>query len=301
MSALGWVLGMGPSGFGYNSTAESVTAGLDLSGRTILLTGSNSGLGLETVRVLTRRGAHVVALARTMDKARHALAGTAGTPIACDLAEPESIRHAVAAISDGPRLDALICNAGIMGIPERTVRHGLELQFLTNHVGHQILVTSLIDRLAAGSRVVVVSSRAHARTYDEGIRLDDLDAARDYTAWGAYGQSKLANVLFARELSRRLADGAVANSLHPGVIATPLWRHMPGFQQAALGIVRPLFLKSIPQGAATQTWLAVHPDAAERTGTYHADCNPTVASAHGQDDALAAALWDRTERIIANL
>lgn len=301
MSIVGWFSSEGPSGFGYNSTAEDVTADLDLTGRTYLLTGSNSGLGQETLRVLASRGARVIAIARDEHKAQAALAGLPGTPIACDLAEPASVRTAVRQIWNLPMLDGMIANAGIMALPQREVKHGLERQFLTNHVGHFLLITELLKRLTPTGRVVMVSSRAHQRTYPEGIRLDDLDASRGYTPWGAYGQSKLANLLFANELSKRLNPGQTANSLHPGVIATNLGRHLAGPLQLAIGALRPLVLKSIPQGAATQTWLATHPSLVDTTGRYFADCNATEPSEHGRDATLAAALWDRTEELLTTL
>lgn len=305
MSLLGLLKRNGPTGFGYNSTADEVAAGVDLSGKTYLVTGCNSGLGEHTVRVLLGRGAHVIAAARSVDKAKKATASMGGetTPLACELSEPESVREAVARVLDGPRLDGIIANAGIMALPKRTVKHGLELQFLTNHIGHFILVTGLLDHLTDDARVVMLSSSAHKGAYREGIRLDDLAAEGGYSAWGAYGQSKLANLLFAKKLAERLPKPKqAAGSVHPGVIATNLSRHMPGVVQALFSSVGPaLALKSIPQGAATQTYLAVHPDAAKVRGEYYADCNVAETSRHGTDDQLATALWDKSEALVAEL
>jgi NAD(P)-dependent dehydrogenase (short-subunit alcohol dehydrogenase family) len=305
MSLYGRLKKAGPSGFGYNSTAEEVTAGLDLSGRAVLVTGCSSGLGLETARVLSLRGAHIVGLARTREKAAAALAGLPGevTPVACELSEPASVREAAATVSGScPPLAALIANAGIMALPERTVKYGLELQFLTNHVGHFLLVTGLLDRLEADGRVVMLSSSAHTGTYKEGVRLDDLDAAGGYTAWAAYGQSKLGNLLFARELARRLPSGQTSNALHPGVISTNLGRHMNPLVLSVFSTLGPLLaLKSVPQGAATQCYVATHPSLAGTTGQYFADCNLAESSASGSDMALAAALWSKTEELVAGL
>jgi WW domain-containing oxidoreductase len=302
MSLVGRLRGTGPSGFGYDSTAEEVTAGLDLSGRTVLVTGCNSGLGLETARVLALRGARIVGLARTVEKAQAALDGLPGDPlpVACELSEPESVRAAVQTVANDAPLDALIANAGIMALPERNVKHGLELQFLTNHVGHFLLVTGLLDRLTADGRVAVLSSTAHERTYAEGIRFDDLDASRGYTRWGAYGQSKLANLLFAKHLATRLPAGQSANSLHPGVIWTNLGRHMNPVAGLLAGLIRPVFLKTIPSGAATQCYVATHPEMTAN-GAYFADVNVATPSAHGQDAALAERLWTETERLVAAL
>lgn len=305
MSLLGKVKGRGPSGFGYGSTAEEVTQSAQLSGKTVLVTGCNSGLGLETARVMALRGAHVVGLARTLDKARDGLARASadGTPVACDLSEPTSVRAAIDAVRQLDRpLDVVIGNAGIMALPELQVKHGLELQFLTNHVGHFILVTGLLDRVPASGRIVVVSSTAHTRAPKDGIEFDNLDGSRGYDAWTAYGQSKLANILFTRHLARRLGDGGpVANTLHPGVIQTNLGRHLPGVANVAFAIANPLFLKSIPEGAATQCYVAAHPDTAKTTGEYFADSNVAKTTRLGHDRALAERLWDTTEQLVAKL
>jgi WW domain-containing oxidoreductase len=305
MSLLALFKGNGPTGFGYGSTAEEVTEGLDLSSQTILLTGCNSGIGKETLRVLTKRGAHVVAAARTVEKAQAACNDVSGetTPVACELSEPASVTacaEEVAAL--GRPLDAIICNAGIMALPKLNVKHGYELQFFTNHIGHFILVTSLLDQLADAGRVVMVSSDAHKGAPREGIQFDNLDGKRGYSAWAAYGQSKLANLLFARELGKRLeGSNKTANSLHPGVIATNLARSMNPVVRVALGIGGPLVLKSLGEGAATQCYLAVHPDAASVRGKYFADCNEAKPTSKGRDDALAARLWDVSERIAAEV
>lgn len=308
MSLYGLMKSAGSSGFSYNSTAEDVTEGRDLTGKTYLVTGCNSGLGAETVRVLALRGARVIGAARTTDKAAAALAdlhvaGAPHVPLACELSDPAHVRAAVATVrAGGYRLDAIIANAGIMALPKRTVEHGLELQFLTNHIGHFILVTGLLDQLAADGRVVMLSSEAHRQAYREGVRLNDLDAAGGYSSWGAYGQSKLANLLFARELAKRLPAGQTANSVHPGVIATNLIRHMPGFIDPLMRTIgTALVLKTIPQGAATQVYVATHPDAAATSGAYWSDCNVATSTRAGQDDALAKALWDKSEELVAKL
>lgn len=307
MSLYGWFKRPGPNGFGYNSTAEQVTDGLDLSGKVFLLTGSNSGLGEEVLRVLALRGARVIATARTLDKAAASIQGVPGdpVPIACELSEPASVRAAVEAVrATGLALDGIIANAGIMALPERVVKHGLELQFLTNHIGHFILVTGLLDRLTEHGRVVVLSSSVHTATYPEGIRFDDLDAAKGYTPWGAYGQSKLANLLFANALAASHLPQSTqrANSVHPGVIATNLKRHLSTFAQTVFVTFGPgLALKTTPQGAATEVYVATHPGAAEANGLYFADCNPATPSAFGRDAELARRLWETTEAIVARL
>ena len=305
MSLIARFKGKGPSGFGYGSTAEAVSEGLDLSGRTILLTGCNSGIGKETLRVLAQRAVHVIAAARTVEKAQAACDEVGGktTPVACELSEPASVQACAAqVIGLGRPLDAIICNAGIMALPTLHQKHGYELQFFTNHIGHFILVTSLLDSLSNEGRVVMVSSDAHNGAPRDGIQFDNLTGAREYGAWTSYGQSKLANLLFANELAKRLAGtGKTANSLHPGVIRTNLVRSMNPIARGALAIAAPLVLKSIPEGAATQCYLAVHPNVEGVTGKYFADCNESRPSRHGRDEAMAAKLWEASEKIVAEV
>ncbi|TNE48114.1 MAG: SDR family oxidoreductase [Deltaproteobacteria bacterium] len=297
--------GKGPSGFGYGSTAEEVTEGLDLSGKTYLVTGCNSGLGLETMRVLSLRGAHVIAAARTAEKAANAIAQVSAnaTPVACELSDPASVRACVENVKQtGRTLDAMICNAGIMALPKLETSHGYELQFFTNHVGHFILVTSLLDQLAEDGRVVIVSSAAHLQAPKETIEFDNLDGSKRYNSWRNYGQSKMANILFARHLSKKFeGTQRTANALHPGVIQTNLGRHMGGFVKMLLGVVSPLFLKSIPQGAATQCYVATHPSLADVSGEYFADCNIKKTRKDAKNDEIAEKLWAKSEEIIANV
>ena len=303
MSLLAMFKSAGPTGFGYGSTAEQVTEGLSLGGQTILVTGCNSGIGQETCRVLALRGALVLGTARTKEKAAAACATLPGKAVgySCELSDPSSVRGCVAAVkADGHRLDAIICNAGIMMLPKLEKSHGYELQFFTNHVGHFLLVTLLLDRLAPQGRVVMVSSNAHRRAPREGIQFDNLSGEVGYDPFRMYGQSKLANLLFSSELARRLPQGQSSNALHPGVIATTLGRSLPIWAQTGLRVLTPLALKSPAQGAATQCYVAVHPGM-QSTGRYFIDCNVATPSAHGSDPELAHRLWETTQRIVAGL
>jgi NAD(P)-dependent dehydrogenase (short-subunit alcohol dehydrogenase family) len=304
MSLLAHLKGKGPNGFGYGSTAEDVTAGIDLHGRTMLVTGCNSGLGRETARVLALRGARVIGTGRTVESARDGLSGLGAhhLALACELSEPASVRACIDAVTrDGVRLDALICNAGIMALPKLRQAHGIELQFFTNHIGHFILVNGLLDRLAPQGRVVIVASNAHRRAPAAGIEFDNLSGERGYVPWKAYGQSKLANILFTKELARRLTDGRTANTLHPGVIATKLSRSMGALPRVALAVATPLVLKDEAQGAATQVFLATHPSVAGITGQYFSHCQRAEPEPIANDAALAARLWQESERIVAGL
>lgn len=295
----------GASGFGYASTAEEVTEGLDLSGKNILITGVNSGLGLESARVLAKRGARIFGLARSRDKARDALEplGSQHVPVACELADPASVKAAVATLrEEGSKLDVLLCNAGIMALPERELAYGHELQFFTNHVGHFILVTGLLDSLSDTGRIVMLSSSAHTMAPPAGIQFDDLSFEKGYRPWTAYGQSKLANLLFARSLAKRLrGTKKTANAVHPGVIATNLGRHMSPAMRVLSPIASALAMKNVHEGAATQCYVATHPSLASVSGEYFADCNVSKSSRHSRDEALGERLYTLSESIVAGL
>ncbi|MEO8361818.1 MAG: SDR family oxidoreductase [Vicinamibacteria bacterium] len=297
----------GPNGFGYASTAEDVTEGISLAGKRILVTGCNSGLGLETARVLALRGVEVLGTARTVDKANAALGALDGKTkgFACELADPASVKACVKAVKTHlkrGKVDAIICNAGIMALPKLEQAFGYELQFFTNHIGHFILVTGLLDALAANGRVVMLSSTAHTQAPKGGIEFDNLSGERDYTAWKTYGQSKMANLLFAKELARRFeGTKKTANSVHPGVIATNLWRHTNPLMALGVAVAGVFYTKSPEQGAATQCYVAVHPDAAKISGQYFADCNVAKPREDGSDAETARRLWTVSEEIVAGL
>ncbi|MBK5255420.1 MAG: SDR family oxidoreductase [Vicinamibacteria bacterium] len=309
MSLYSMLKAKGPNGFGYGSTAEDVTAGLSLAGKTFLVTGCNSGLGLETARVLALRGGRIFGTARTTEKATTALAPLGGNTLGfeCELSDPASVRGSVKAVVSalkGSKIDALICNAGIMALPELKQAFGLELQFFTNHIGHFLLVTGLLNQLALADegRVVMLSSAAHKQAPKGGIEFDNLAGERDYAAWKAYGQSKMANLLFAKELARRFeGTKKTANSVHPGVIFTNLSRHMNPLVRFAFGLGERLLLKSAGEGSATTCYVAVHPGAAAISGKFFADCNVTEPRADGSDAETAKKLWAASEEIVARL
>lgn len=289
------------SKLGFETTADEVTEGLDLTGKTFFVTGCNSGLGLETLRVLGSRGAHVIGAARTKEKAASAIASTdaAGTPVACELSNPASVRSCASALRDlGRPISGFICNAGIMALPEPRTTLGLDLQFLTNHMGHFILVTEALETLAGDGRVVMLSSGAHHMAPEAGIEFDNLSGQRDYAPWKMYGQSKLANILFTKQLAKRFAGSKqTANAVHPGVIRTNLVRHI----EQPEAMLEKLTLKSIPQGAATQCLVATRPELAEVNGEYFADCQVKETHPLAQDEALAERLWARSEELAASL
>ncbi len=292
----------GPTGFGFGSTAEEVTENLSLAGQNILITGCNSGLGLEAMRVLAMRGAHVIGTARTAEKATEAGKKVTGTVtgVACELSDPKSVQACVETVKKlGLKLNAIICNAGVMALPKLEQAFGYEMQFFTNHIGHFILVTGLIDTLTDDGRVVMLSSDAHKMAPKEGIQFDNLSGEKSYGAWSAYGQSKLANMLFAKELSRRFnGTRRSAVAVHPGVIATNLMRNQNPIGGIVMRMVSPLVLKSVAQGAATEVFAAVSPAAAKMTGEYLSDSNVAKPRSDANDPALAQKLWVESESIV---
>lgn len=292
--------------FDDNSTAEEVTAGLDLAGKTALVTGCNSGIGHETMRVLALRGAHVIGAARTPEKARMACDSVEGrtTPLVVELTDFAGIVEAAKEVRSMNRpIDMLICNAGVMEIQELEQVNGIEKQFVVNHLGHFVLVNQLLNEVisAPQGRIVNVSSGSAIRLApEEGIEFDNLSGERDYDPGRAYGQSKLANVLFTLELAKRLEDtNATSNALRPGVIATNLGRHLPQWQVWALKTIGKPFTKTIPQGAATTCYVATSPALDKVSGYFFNHCNPHRPGGHTENTEMAARLWAVSEELTA--
>lgn len=312
------------SGFGHGSTAAEVIAGLDLAGKTAIVTGGYSGLGLETVKALASAGVHVTVPARRPGHARDVLAqaGLADTGGAdgglqgsvdvqeLDLADQASVKaFAARFLASHDALDILINNAAIMACPEERVGPGWESQFATNHLGHYTLVNELWPALAAAgsARVVSLSSTGHKIS---PIRFDDINFDAGYEKWHAYGQAKTANALLAVELDRLGRPfGVRAFAVHPGGIMTELQRHLPREEMVAAGWMdaegnlREGF-KTPAQGAATSVWAATSPELAGMGGVYCEDCdiaNPTDhdsplaryvgVDAHAIDPEAATRLW----------
>jgi NAD(P)-dependent dehydrogenase (short-subunit alcohol dehydrogenase family) len=293
------------SGFGHDSTADDVLAGIDLTGKLAIVTGGYSGLGLETAKALAKAGAHVVVPARRPDVAREALDGIAEVD-ELDLGDLESVRaFAERFLASGRSVDIVIDNAAIMASPETRVGPGWEAQFATNHLGHFALVNRLWPAIAAdgGGRVVSVSSTGHRRS---DIRWDDLEFRQGYDKWQAYGQAKTANVLFAVQLDAVGKDSGVrAFALHPGGILTPLQRHLTREEMVGYGWIdkdgNPVGagFKTPEQGAATQVWAATSPQLAGMGGVFCEDCDIAEVSTddspgvrpYAIDPTSAARLW----------
>ena len=303
------------SGFGHGSTAREVIDGIDLTGKSAIVTGGYSGLGLETVRALVSAGAEVTVPARRLRHAKEVLdaagLGEAVSVDEMDLADQDSVKaFAQRYLAGHDSLDILINNAAIMASPEQRVGPGWEAQFATNHLGHYTLVNALWPALAAAAdaRVVSLSSTGHKLS---PIRFDDLNFSSGYEKWRAYGQAKTANSLFAVELDRLgRGSGVRAFAVHPGGIMTELQRHLPKEEMVAAGwmdaegTVREGF-KTPEQGAATSVWAATSPALAGKGGVYCEDCDiarPTDkdsplaryqgVDAHAVDKEAAKKLWN---------
>jgi len=321
------------SGFTAASTTADVLAGIDLSGRTAIVTGGHVGLGLQTTRALSAAGATVLVGSRHPDRAAAALAGVDGVAVdRLDLTDPASVNaFAHRYLESGRPLHTLINNAGIMGGPLTRDRRGYEAQFATNHLGHFQLTTELLPALrrAGGARVVELSSGGH---HISGIRWDDPHfETGPYDGMLAYGQSKTANVLFAVELDRRWSgDGIRGYALHPGVIVgTNLAPWLTGDDLRAMGLVddagQPIRdpeqgMKTPEQGAATSVWAATSPLLDGVGGVYLMDCDVAPLSGdteigtditsgpqeagvgvapHAVDPEAARRLWTLSEELIA--
>ena len=275
------------SEFGFSSTTDEVLAGIDLSGRTVFVTGANSGLGQETSRAMAARGAHVIMAGRDQGKLDEAVAAiVAGHPkaqldtLAVDLGSLESIRAATSrARQRFAKIDILINNAGVMATPFLHTADGFEMQLGTNHFGHFALTGELFPLIERGhlKRIVNLSSRGH---HFSPVDFDDPHfERRAYDPWVSYGQSKTANVLFTVGLEERFAVlGIHAYAVHPGGIQTNLGRHMtPEMTEALMARITSrdgdFAWKTIPQGAATSCWAATAPELEGKGGVYCEDCH----------------------------
>ncbi|HIF92751.1 MAG TPA: SDR family NAD(P)-dependent oxidoreductase [Myxococcales bacterium] len=317
------------SGFDKDTTTDEVLDGLDLSGRRIVITGTSSGLGLETARAMASKGGAITMLARSVEKneaaasrVREQVPGVDLETREIDLTSFESVRACAEGILEAhDKIDILINNAGVMVCPYSTNADGFENQLVSNHLGHFLLSVLLTPALIRGApaRVVELSSGAHGMS---DFDFDDPNFAhREYNPWVAYGQSKTANALFALEYNRRLSDrGVSAYSVHPGVIMTELGRHMTEetMQQMfdhvraaaeASGESLPdappaIAYKTVEAGAATQCWAATASELDGQGGKYLADCQVAIVGGdtsergvmpYARDPEAARKLWTLSE------
>jgi NAD(P)-dependent dehydrogenase (short-subunit alcohol dehydrogenase family) len=281
-----------------------------MDGRTVLVTGGNTGVGKETAVALAAVGATVVFTARDPDKgeaARTEIRERSGNPtvdvMPLDLASFASVRELVDRFrTEHESLHVLVNNAGVMLSERRESVDGNEMTLQVNHLAPFLLTTLLREQLktAGGGRVVNVSSVVHTRAR-RGLDFDDLQSTRLYRGGDVYCRTKLANILFTRELARRWdADGISANAAHPGFVKSGFGRDgdTRGFESAVLVVLRP-FASSPERGARTPVFLASASEVDGLTGGYWVKCKPTKPSAAASDDAAAARLWEMSERLVA--
>jgi NAD(P)-dependent dehydrogenase (short-subunit alcohol dehydrogenase family) len=277
-----------------------------MDGKVVVITGGTSGIGRVAATDLARQGARIILIARDKARADEALAaiGTAGPDLAhravlADLSSIGATRRAAAEVAAAePRIDVLINNAGALFNKRRLSPDGLEMTFAVNHMAYFVLTHGLRANLAASApaRIVNTASGAH-----RGARLDfdDLQTERGYSGFQVYGRSKLCNILFTRELARRLeGSGVTANCLHPGFVATRFGDRSGGLLQALMPIAK-LGALSPQQGAQTIVYLASSPEVASMSGLYFHRCRPEPPSEQALNDDAAARLWVQSERLEA--
>jgi NAD(P)-dependent dehydrogenase (short-subunit alcohol dehydrogenase family) len=287
----------------------------DQSGRVAVVTGANTGLGYHTAAALVETGAHVVLAVRNTEKGNHALARIAAaypnadvTLQELDLGSLDSVRNAAAALREAyPRIDLLINNAGVMWTPRQLTADGFEMQFGTNHLGHFALTGLLLENLlpVRGSRVVTVSSSGHR--FRAAINFDDLQSEQHYDRFAAYGQSKLANLLFTYELQRRLATAqknTIAVAAHPGAASTELARNAPTLVKPVFALVSPFLFQNAAMGALPTLRAATDPGV--EGGQYYGPDglgeqrgHPKLVSSSGQshDEDVQRRLWAISEEL----
>lgn len=281
-----------------------------MQGKVCLITGANSGIGRETSRELARRGATVVMCARNRERGEAAVAdvressgSSAVELLQLDLASFRSIRGAVETFLERhDRLDVLINNAGLILDDRRTTEEGFESTFGINHLGHFLWTTLLLDVLkrSAPARVINLASDAHRMS--RGLDFTDLMyERRKYNGWRAYGDSKLANILFTRELARRLeGTGVVTHAVHPGVVGTGFGRDgdLKGVMGWLVKVAGPLLLTPA-KGARTSIHVATSEDAGEVSGLYWAKSKKRRPTSYGRDDESARKLWEHSEALVS--
>ena len=283
-----------------------------MSGKTVVITGANSGIGFETAVALARAGSHTVITARSQAKGEKAAADVSarsGNPnvdlVVFDLASLASVRQGAAAILEKcPRIDVLVNNAGLILTDRQETVDGLEATFQINHLGPFLLTDLLLDRIKASApaRIVNVSSSAHNAARG-GLDFDDLQSKNSYRGMQVYGETKLANIYFTTELAKRLAgSGVTVNCLHPGTVNTGYGKDGDAGGVIGFGVklIAPIIL-SAEKGAATSIYLASSPDVADVTAQYFYKCRPRSPSKTAQDSEAARRLWEASEELIAKV
>lgn len=274
-----------------------------LIGKTAIVTGANSGMGMATARALLDEGATVIMLCRSEKRGKEAYEeltkdGNSRTYlILCDLGDYGSIRNFVKQVKESfTRIDILVNNAGFISLDRQETKEGLERQFGINHVGHFLLTTELLDLMGEGSRIVNVASGAHKTGK---IHFDDINLHKGFNVIKAYSQSKLANVLFTRELARRVKDrGITVNCCHPGAVATNIGIDRDtGFGRTVTRLLKPFF-QTPAQGSSTAIFLATDESVKDITGEYFYKCKIAKSSKRSKDMELAKRLFEFSEQLV---
>lgn len=274
-----------------------------LQNKTAIVTGANSGMGMATVRALSDMGAKVIMLCRSEKRGTEALEKLSSEKyrdlelILCDLGNYDSIRAFANIVRRGyDHIDILVNNAGFISLDRQETGEGLERQFGINHIGHFLLTMSLLDLMGEGGRIVNVASGAHKTGK---IHFDDINLTKGFNVIKAYSQSKLANVLFTRELARRVKDrGIMVNCCHPGAVATNIGIDRDtGFGKTVTRLLKPFF-QTPEQGARTAIFLASDDSVSEVTGEYFYKCRIAKSSKRSKDMELAKKLFEFSEELV---
>jgi NAD(P)-dependent dehydrogenase (short-subunit alcohol dehydrogenase family) len=296
----------------YRRAEEGVDVMADwpgVKGKTVLVTGATSGIGLAAAEELSARGARLGIVARDKKKAAAATErirdrGGQGTEVEVFLADLSSLAAvrglAGQVLRRYPRLDALVNNAGAVNMKRQVTVDGFELTWAVNHLAPFLLTTLLLDRLRASAPARVVTTASHAHRIASRIPFDDINAERSFKGFTRYGESKLANILFTVELARRLeGSGVTATCFHPGFVASGFNRNNVPLMRFAMNLSR-LAARSPRKGAETLVWLLDSADVAGENGGYYMDCRPTAPSEAARDQAAARRLWELSEEQTAS-
>ncbi len=278
----------------------------DMSGKICLVTGGTNGIGKATAQALAQMGATVVIVgrsapktARIVEELRAASGNQNVDSLVADLSSQRDIRRiADEFINKYPHLHVLLNNAGGTFATRQLSADGIEMTFALNHLAYFLLTNLLLDTMKASSpgRIINVSSDAHS---GGKIDFDNLQGERTYSSFGPYGNSKLANILFTKELARRLeGTGVTVNALHPGLVNTGFGKNNPGFLMKIMGAVIPLVARSPEKGARTSIYLASSPEVQNITGKYFVDCRVTQPAPQAADWTVARRLWDISAEMV---
>src|SRR4051812_682077 len=277
-----------------------------MKGKTVIITGATSGIGEVAAIRLAEQGARIVFTARdkkraddTMAKLVRANPGAGHAVHMGDLSILAEMKRVGAELAREPQIDVLVNNAGALFNKRQETADGLEMTFALNHMAYFVVTNMLLPRLKSGARIVTVASNAH-----RGAKLDfdDLQSRKGYSGFPVYSRSKLCNILFNRELARRVAgSGVTANALHPGFVATRFGDNSGGLMRTVFKVAKPIGAISPEEGAKTIIYLASSPDVAKVSGEYFYECKVTTPTAEARNDADARRLWDISEQIMGPL